>query len=139
MPRVSLWFVRASLVYLALGFTLGAVLLANKGVAVAPVLWRLLPLHIEASLVGWVLQLVMGVAYWIFPRFGMTAAQRGREDLAWLAFWLLNSGVWGVGLAGFTELPGAVAALGRVAEAGAAVVMAVNLWARTRASGLSPM
>jgi len=139
VPRVSLWFVRASLVYLALGFTLGAALLANKGVAVGPAVWRLLPLHIEASLVGWVLQLVMGVAYWIFPRFGMTPAQRGREGLAWLAFWLLNAGLWGVGLAGFTGSPGGVATLGRVAEAGAAVVMAVNIWARARASGLSPM
>lgn len=74
MPRISLCFVRASLGYLALGFTLGALLLWNKGVAFAPFVWRLLPLHIEASLVGWVVQLVMGVAYWMFPRFGMTPA-----------------------------------------------------------------
>jgi hypothetical protein len=30
MPRLSVWFVRAALVYLALGFTCGALLLAHK-------------------------------------------------------------------------------------------------------------
>jgi hypothetical protein len=139
VPRISLWFVRASLGYLALGFTLGALLLWNKGIPLAPLVWRLLPLHIEATLVGWVVQLVMGVAYWMFPRFGMTPAQRGRESLAWVSFWLLNAGLWAVGLAGFSGWPGDLATLGRVAEGGAAVVMAVNIWTRTRASGLSPM
>ena len=139
MPRISLWFIRASLAYLALGFTLGGLLLWHKGFALGPGVWRLLPLHIEASLVGWVLQLVMGTAYWIFPRFGMTPVQRGREDLAWVSFWLINAGLWVVGLAGIFGLPGVMATLGRAAEAMAAALMAVNIWARTRGSGLSPM
>jgi hypothetical protein len=141
MPRVARWLVRASLLYLALGFTLGAALLAAKGVALGAVVWRLLPLHVETSLVGWLLQLVMGVAYWIFPRFGMTPAQRGRESVAWLSFWLLNAGLWAVGLAGLAGPAWAapVAVAGRVAEGGAALLMAVNIWTRTRASGLSPM
>lgn len=139
MPRVSLWFLRSSLVYLALGFTLGALLLWDKGLPLGPAVWVLRPLHVEVALVGWVLQLVMGTAYWIFPRFGMTAAQRGREDLAWLAFGLVNAGLWTVGLQGWVGFPAAVTTLGRGAEALAAVLMAVNIWARTRASGLSPM
>src|ERR1041384_2259329 len=77
--------VGAALLYLGAGFTLGALLLVNKGSGFAPGLWRWLPVHFELLLIGWFVQLVMGVAYWIFPRFGMTRAARGRESLAWLA------------------------------------------------------
>lgn len=139
MPRVSLWFLRASLLYLALAFTLGALLLWDKGIPLGPPVSLLRPLHVEVALVGWVLQLVMGTAYWIFPRFGMTPAQRGREDLAWIAFGLVNVGLWAAGLTGPLGLAPSVATAGRVAEALAAVFMGVNIWARTRASGLSPM
>ncbi|HLV45033.1 MAG TPA: hypothetical protein VKY39_08745, partial [Aggregatilineales bacterium] len=63
MPRLSVWMVRASLLYLGLGFTFGALMLANKGVPLHPRLWALLPLHAEMLLVGWAIQLAMGVAF----------------------------------------------------------------------------
>ncbi len=138
MPSVSVWFVRAALVYLGAGFTVGALLLVNKGVGFAPSLWRWLPVHLELLLVGWFVQLVMGVAYWIFPRFGMSPAARGREGLAWLALGLLNAGVWLV-CAAVLGGPVSLATLGRVVEVAAAGTMALNIWVRTRASGISPM
>lgn len=138
MPSVSVWFVRAALSYLGAGFTVGALLLVNKGIGFAPGLWRWLPLHLELLLVGWFVQLVMGVAYWIFPRFGMSPAARGREGLAWVALGLLNAGVWLVCAAALGGPPSLVV-LGRVAELGAAATMALNIWVRTRASGISPM
>lgn len=141
MPRASRWFIQASLVYLALGFTLGAALLFNKGIPLSPALGRLLPAHIEFLLVGWVIQLVMGVATWMFPRFGVARSARGSEGATWLAFALVNCGVW---LAGIGPLASARAAallplMGRLAEVAAAVVFAANIWARVRASGLSEM
>jgi hypothetical protein len=93
MPRLSVYFVRASLVYLALGFTFGGLLLANKGVMFLPALWALLPVHIEFSFVGWMIQLAMGIAFWILPRFS-THPIRGKEQLSWFAFFLLNLGIW---------------------------------------------
>ena len=138
MPRVSIWFIRAALAYLLAGFTLGAMLLASRGLPLPLGVWRWLPVHLELLLVGWLVQLVMGVAYWIFPRFGMTRAARGREGLAWLALALLNGGVWAVCLAVLRGPPG-LAVVGRAAEVLAAATMAVNVWARTRASGISPM
>ena len=140
MPRVSRWFAQASLVYLALGFTLGAALLFNKGVPLTPVLVRLLPAHIEFLLVGWVIQLVMGVATWIFPRFGVRHSSYGSEAAARLTFALLNLGVWAVAVGPLLpECLGAVLLpAGRAMEAAAAVVFAANVWARVRASGLSP-
>jgi hypothetical protein len=52
MPRLSIYFIRASLIYLPLGFTFGALLLAKKGLMLSPEIWVLLPIHIEFDLVG---------------------------------------------------------------------------------------
>lgn len=141
MPRVSLWFVRASLLYLAVGFTLGALLLFNKGVPVAPALWKLLPAHVEFLVVGWTIQLVMGVAIWIFPRHSLGPRPRGSEPLAWLAFALLNGGVWLAGVGPLVAGGGSpwLPIAGRVAEVGAAVAFVANLWGRVKPFGLSEM
>ncbi|HEY6110863.1 MAG TPA: hypothetical protein VIV56_18320 [Gemmatimonadales bacterium] len=138
MPGASIWFIRAALAYLLAGFTLGALLLAAKGLPLPLGVWRWLPVHFELLLVGWFVQLVMGVAYWIFPRFGMTRAARGREGLAWLALALLNGGIWAVSVAVLYG-PATLAVIGRAMEVLAAATMALNVWARTRASGISPM
>ena len=69
MPRLSQWYVKLSFGYLLAGFTVGALLLANKGQPLHPALWSLLPAHIEWLLLGWVAQLTLGVAFWILPRF----------------------------------------------------------------------
>jgi hypothetical protein len=138
MPLVSVWFIRSALLYLLAGFTLGAALLASKGMALPAELWSWLPVHVELLLVGWLVQLVMGVAYWIFPRFGMTPQARGREGLAWLALVLLNGGVWVACLGVLRDWPGCIVA-GRAADVLAAACMALNVWTRTRASGLSAM
>jgi cbb3-type cytochrome oxidase subunit 1 len=128
------WFVRASLIHLVIGVTLGALLLADIGLPGGPPRWlaALRPLHVEVLLFGWVVQLVMGVALWIFPRFGVPRSSHGRPALAWAAFALLNAGVVLVGLT-----PAVFA--GRLAEVGAAGAFAANLWGWVRASGLSEM
>lgn len=90
MPRLAVWFVRSSLVYLVVGFTVGALILVHKGTATLPWAWRLLPLHVAALLVGWMSQLAMGVAFWIFPRFGF---RRGNVSLAWASWVLVNVGL----------------------------------------------
>lgn len=131
MPRLSCWYVRAALIYLATGFTLGAVMLANKALGAWPWAWRLLPLHTEFLLVGWTLQLAMGVGFWIMPRFG---GSRGREGLAWAAWWLINVGVlWGaVALwAGWPSLW-----LGRVLELSGVAFYAAHVWPRIKPAGV---
>jgi len=92
MPRLSFLFIRASLVYLTLGCTFGGLILANKSVPFAPVIWALLPAHIEFLLLGWLTQLAMGVAFWILPRF-IGGAPRGDERWSWAAFALVNLGI----------------------------------------------
>lgn len=136
MPRLSCWFIRAALLYLAAGFTLGGALLWHKGLALHPVLWRLLPLHIEFVLLGWTVQLAFGVAFWILPRFGQ-GPERGNEWPAWAAFTLLNLGVWLTGFGGVLAMPGWVLLLGRLTEACAVVAFVVHAWPRVKPHALA--
>ena len=92
MPRLSYLFIRASLIYLVLGFTLGGLILANKSIPFAPFIWALLPAHIEFLILGWLTQLAVGVAFWILPRLASNAP-RGNERWSWTAFVLVNLGI----------------------------------------------
>jgi len=129
MPRLSVWLIRTALVHLLAGFTLGALLLANKGVPFYPMVWRLLPIHIELLLLGWTLQLALGVAFWILPRFGN---ERPRADLAWVAYFLLNLGIGLVAANVFLVTVPALTFWGRVLEVGAAVAFALHAWPRVK-------
>ncbi len=133
MPRLTVWFVRTSLLYLLAGFTLGALMLAQDGISYDPGILRLLPVHIEFLLAGWLVQLAMGVAFWIFPRFGLGLPRsRGNEALIWSAFWLLNGGIWVVVLS--LWIPAALLA-GRLAEAAGVIVYAAGTWRRIKPHG----
>jgi hypothetical protein len=95
MPRLTVWMVRAALLHLAVGFLVGGFLLWEKGVGGIPWAWRLRALHVYLLTLGWVLQLALGVAFWMLPRFtsqqnGKMVQVRGRERWAWAAFILTN-------------------------------------------------
>jgi len=129
MPRPSIWLIRSALIHLALGFTLGGLMLWNKGMPIHPLLWRLLPTHMEFLLLGWTVQFAMGVAYWILPRF---YTYRGNVRAVWLAFILLNGGVWLAGPGATLGAPGWVLLVGRLCEVAAAAAFAVNAWPRVK-------
>ncbi|HXE57834.1 MAG TPA: hypothetical protein VNK43_07530 [Gemmatimonadales bacterium] len=133
MPRLAVLLVRAALCHLALGVAAGALLLAHKGAPLHPAVAALAPVHVESLLLGWTVQLAMGVAYWILPRHP-TGAPRGREAPVWLAFGLLNAGVLGVGLTRALGGPEAIAVAGRLLEALAAALFAAHAWPRVRAT-----
>lgn len=132
MPKLSCWFIRAALLHLALGVTFGALILLHKATPFYPPLWRLLAVHVELLLFGWTVQLVMGVAFWIFPRFWRS---RGNEKPAWVAFVLLNLGVVLAGV-GPLFVPAPMTILvGRLAEAGAALAFGLHIWSRIKPPG----
>jgi hypothetical protein len=133
MPRLSVWFVRAALLHLLLGFTLGMILLWNKGLPLSPQVWRLLPAHIEFLLLGWTVQLALGIAFWILPRF---QTERGNTAPAWAAFLLINAGVWLVGLAPYFAAGDSLRLAGRLAESAAACAFAVHAWPRIKPPGI---
>jgi len=133
MPRLTVWYVRSALTYLALGFTVGMLMLANKGVPYYPGVWRLLPTHMEFLLMGWTAQLAFGVAFWILPRF---RTERGNVRLAWAAWALLNAGVLLVGVGPLLGFGGVSTLLGRLAEAGASLAFAIHAWPRIKPPGV---
>lgn len=134
MPRLSVWLIRTALCYLAIGLLAGAVLLANRGVFLGAWVVRLLPIHVEFLLMGWTVQLALGVAFWILPRF-RTGAERGREGFVWLSYGLLNTGVLAAAIGQSLGLPSMVPLLGRSAEMLAAATFSVHAWPRVKAFG----
>jgi heme/copper-type cytochrome/quinol oxidase subunit 1 len=135
MPRLTVWMIRAALFYLAVGFTLGGLLLFNKGVPLSAGIWQLLPAHIEFMLFGWIVQLVMGMAFWILPRFSHNAS-RGNVRLAWLAGILLNLGIWLVAYGSMVAWQPPTTIAGRACEVLSVADFAVYAWPRVKASGV---
>lgn len=124
MPRLSVWMIRAALLYLGLGMTIGALLLWHKGAPFLPMLWQLRDAHQELMLSGWMLQLALGVAFWIMPRF-TSEPRYGNLRLFQAVFVLFNAGVL---LAAFSE----VVYAGRALQGLAGALFLVAIWQRVK-------
>ena len=95
MPFVPRLFVKAGIVYLALTFILGAVLLALEAVG-RPAPFILGIEHGHMGFVGWLVNTVIGVALWLLPLNRKAFPQnQGRypERLARISFVMLNVGL----------------------------------------------
>lgn len=84
--------IRTALAYLVAATLLGAALLLNQAIGVSDALFALQPAFYHLLTVGWLTQLILGVAVWMFP-----AASReqphGNPRLTWLAYATLNAGL----------------------------------------------
>ena len=134
MPRLTVWYLRSALLSLGIGFTLGALMLVNKGIPFSPFMRNLLPAHIEFLLFGWIVQLIMGVGFWILPRF-LHEPKRGNVALAWLAFGLANIGVWLSGLGPLLVKSAWISPAGLLAEALGALAFVLHAWRRVKPFG----
>src|SRR5512138_1671327 len=132
MPRLTFWFVRASLIYFLLGLTFGALILAEKGISYYPPVWNLFPIHMEFLLIGWFAQLAMGVAFWILPCFS-SGQPRGNVNLIWASFVLINAGILLIALQFW--LPVATL-IGRAAQVSAGILFAIGSWRRVKPHGV---
>lgn len=92
MPAPSRWMIRLSLMYLLSGIGLGSLILIHKAYPLHPALWQLLPVHIEITIFGWIIQFTLGTAYWMLPRF-LEGPARGNPLLALSMVALLNLGI----------------------------------------------
>ena len=131
MPKLSVWMIRASMIHMGVGFLFGAVILWQKGLPFAGWVWRLLNPHIELMVAGWTLQLVMGVAFFILPRFANRNNRYGAEYLGWWSFFLLNSGLCLTVLGYWFFLP-TVALAGRLLEMVAVMNYVVMIFPRIK-------
>ena len=145
MPRVSVIMVRTALLWWGVGFTLGGLVLANKGLPFHGAVWTLRTSHIFVLLVGWLVQFSAGIAVWIMPRLvhpGVVTGSCDRGDLrlVWFCYATLNAGVLLIALyAPLSWLGGSDASVLRwlPALAGVLWLMAsaafvVNMWPRVR-------
>ena len=152
MPTTTRVFVRASILYLILGAALGALLLMNDWLSLGSAVYYVKPAHVQFLIVGWLTQLILGVAWWLFPPMAFRLrgqhyphgqAQRGSEPLFWVTFALLNAGVVLYALAQplFTRTGsgffGGLVALAGVCLLAAALTFVANMWARIRELGRS--
>lgn len=96
MPALSVQMIRGAFLNLWFGFGLAVLLIGWKGNPdVFPnTIGGWILAHVDLLLVGWMVQLAMGVAYWIFPRLPETRTERGRYAYAYGAAFFLNAGVW---------------------------------------------
>ena len=78
-------FIKASLVWLALGVTLGVAMAAVP----AWVVYR--PAHLHMNLLGFVTMMIFGVAYHVIPRFSGNPLHSPR--LATWHWWISNAGL----------------------------------------------
>lgn len=129
MPTPSRWMIKASLLYMLAGFSIGALILISKVYPSMSSMWSLLAVHIEVSIFGWIIQLTMGTAYWILPRYLKTKS-RGNSKLAMLMVALLNVGIL-INIASYLDVVGSAATiLGRLLEVGAVVLFISLHWNR---------
>ena len=92
MPRLIRWYVKAAFLWLVLALLLKAAAMipaTSSWPALTPVSWHLL-------FVGWLTQLIFGIAHWMLPtKPGAKRKEglRGSESLMWGVFITLNIGL----------------------------------------------
>jgi hypothetical protein len=130
MPPLARAYVKASFVYFIVAFVLGALMVLDGWLSLGRWLRAVDVSQMHLLVVGWITQLAIGVAYWMFPRFlkEQNPLPRGSDRLGWAVFACLNVGLvlrlaveplaamradpWLKGLLALSGILQAVAALG---------------------------
>ena len=92
MHTQARYFIRTALLFLLAAFLVGALVLVNQGLALDARIGLLLPVFYHLLMVGWVTQLICGVALWMFPPQSREQP-RGDQRLGWFTYAALNSGL----------------------------------------------
>lgn len=87
MNKLSILFIKTSLVYLALSTILGVLITIGPGYSF---------MHSHLVLIGWVTFFIFGAAYEIIPHYSGRAIFS--ENLGYIQFWLSNIGLIGLAL-----------------------------------------
>jgi hypothetical protein len=137
MPVLTRWFIKTSLVYFVAALGLGVLQTAQAPLRLAPGLAVAGPVYVHLLVVGWITQMIFGVAYWMFPKYTM-AAPRGSDRLAIVSYLGLNAGLLlrVVAEPATTLYPdagfGPALALAAVMQWLGGMAFVVNTWARVK-------
>jgi cbb3-type cytochrome oxidase subunit 1 len=140
MPPIARAFVKAAFLYFIAAFVLGALMALGSWLSLGRWLRTVYLSQLHLLVVGWISQLAIGVAYWIFPRFRkeQNPEPRGSDTLAWAVFACLNAGLLLRFLFEPFQLMGgqpwlaALVALSGILQALAALGFAWLVWGRIR-------
>ncbi|HET8713591.1 MAG TPA: hypothetical protein VFM23_07905 [Gemmatimonadales bacterium] len=128
MPPLARWYIKSAMIYLIAGLLVGAI---PPALAIAG------PTYVHLLVVGWITQMIFGVAYWMFPKYS-AEAPRGGNAVAIATFILLNVGlvlrVVAEPLRAMhpESLPGWLLVVAGIAQAAAALGFALNTWPRVK-------
>ncbi len=92
MPSLSRTFIKAGLVYFIVGLLAGVLYLGQPLFHLPPTVSVIYPVYIHLLTVGWITQLIMGVVYWMFPKYSKERPRRS-DQLGWVVFAMLNAGL----------------------------------------------
>ena len=140
MPPLARIYIKASFVYFVAAFVLGATVMLDRWLVFSRWLRLVYVSQVHLLMVGWITQLAIGVAYWMFPRFLKEQDSRGRgsDRLAWFVFVTLNAGLLlrlvcePFYLMGPQSWLAALLALSGVLQAVSAIGFGVLIWGRVR-------
>jgi hypothetical protein len=141
MPPIARTFVKAAFIYFVFAFVLGALMALDRWLGFSRWLRVVYLSQLHLLVVGWITQLAIGVAYWIFPRFlkEQSPHPRGSDSLSWAVLITLNAGlllrffIEPFYLMGPKPWMAALLALSGVLQALAAVGFGLLIWGRVRA------
>lgn len=92
MPTLTRYFIKTSLFFLVLALLVGVLLVVKDIFAIPLSISGLFPVYIHLLVIGWLTQLIFGVAYWMFPVF-TREKPRASENVGWNIYILLNAGL----------------------------------------------
>jgi hypothetical protein len=91
MPPLTRWFVKTSFIYLVLALSAGLLVEIQSTLSLTAI-GGLFPVYIHLFVLGWITQLIFGVAFWMFPVYSKEMP-RHSESLGWWTYVLLNLGL----------------------------------------------
>lgn len=92
MPNISRLFVKTSIVYFVLALVAGVLTRAEPLGLPAGIAAGIFPTYVHLFVFGWLTQLIMGVALWLFPKYS-SEHPRGHTALSWAAYLGINVGL----------------------------------------------
>lgn len=92
MPQLTRLFLKSALLYLLAALLITWALASQRLLPLPSLIGALGPIYFHFFMVGWVTQLIFGVAHWMFPKFSR-AQPRGNDSLMWLSYGCLNLGL----------------------------------------------
>jgi len=137
MPSLTRWFIKSALGYLVISLLIGVTLAAQESLALPSGITALGPVYVHLFMVGFVAQMIFGVAFWMFPRYSKDEP-RGSERLALVTYVALNAGLIARAVAEpmLGLRPGSLWATILIVSAAlqwlGALAFAVNVWARVK-------